>query len=109
MELPVFANPVTYGEQKGYGLQIYIIRIPFAVVLKVYVKKEEEKAYHVVMLDALTAYDFKIEVCQHLFEVAINSVLLQLAKIFDIPIDLVSGLYKKTKKGYVCSKVSENI
>jgi len=49
---------------------------PFAVVLTVYIKKEKEKAYHAVMLDTLTAYDFKIEVCQCLFEMTINSILL---------------------------------
>ena len=40
----------------------------FAVVLTIYVKKEEEKAYHAVMLDTLTAHDFKIEVCQCFLE-----------------------------------------
>ena len=30
--------------------------------MTVYVKKEEEKAYHAVMLNTLTAYDFKMEV-----------------------------------------------
>ena len=33
------------------------------VLVTVYVKKEEEKAYHAVMLDTLTAHDFKMEVC----------------------------------------------
>ena len=31
-------------------------------MLTVYVKKEEEKAYHAVMFDTLTAHDFKMEV-----------------------------------------------
>ena len=42
---------------------VCVIFSPFAVVLTVYVKKEEEKAYHAVMLDTLTAHDFKMEVC----------------------------------------------
>lgn len=32
------------------------------VLVTVYVKKEEEKAYHAVMLDTLTTYNFKMEV-----------------------------------------------
>ena len=35
----------------------------FIVLVTVYVKKEEEKAYHAVMLDTLTTHDFKMEVC----------------------------------------------
>ena len=35
---------------------------PFAVVLTIYVKKEDEKAYNALMLDTLTAHDFKMEV-----------------------------------------------
>ncbi|XP_065884677.1 grainyhead-like protein 2 homolog isoform X2 [Dysidea avara] len=53
------------------------------VVLTIYVKKEDEKAYNALMLDTLTAHDFKME----------------LAKKYDIPVDMVTGLYKKTKKG----------
>jgi len=45
-----------------------VLFVFFAVVLTVYVKKEEEKAYHAVMLDTLTAHDFKIEVCQCFLE-----------------------------------------
>ncbi|XP_065884679.1 grainyhead-like protein 2 homolog isoform X2 [Dysidea avara] len=63
------------------------------VVLTVYVKKKEEKAYHVVMLDTLTAHDFKME----------------LAKIYDIPIDTISGLYKKTRKGLMVNFVDEMV
>ena len=32
------------------------------VLVTIYVKKEEEKAYHAVMLDTLSTHDFKMEV-----------------------------------------------
>lgn len=68
------------------------------VLLTVYVKKEEEKVYHAVMLDTLTAHDFKMEV--HTKNVVRSiRVFQQLAKKYDIPVDMISGLYKKTKKG----------
>ena len=45
--------PQSYGE---------CLCVSFTVVLTIYVKKEEEKAYHAIMLDTLTAHDFKMEV-----------------------------------------------
>ena len=48
----------------------------YIVLVTVYVKKEEEKAYHAVMLDTLTTHDFKMEVPVHIVHTNITHVLI---------------------------------
>ena len=38
-----------------------LFSFPLQFVLTVYIKNEKEKAYYAVMLDTLTAHDFKME------------------------------------------------
>ena len=47
------------------------------VLVTIYVKKEEEKVYHAVMLDTLTTHDFKMEVHEY------NNILNALLECFN--------------------------
>eukprot|EP00731_Ephydatia_muelleri_P030770 Em0022g284a len=84
-----FSNILSQAKEDLDNLEVAVpaaktARIPQKKAMTtIYVKKDEEKVYNALLLDSLTVHDLKLGV----------------SRIYDVPVDMIKCVFKKTKKG----------